>query len=93
MRKIKKEIKGIKQGFLTVYLDLLNVLNLKNIIYVYEYTGNPDDDGYLTAAEYQQQILSQVSTDSYYDLYTIRMKDPYNYTQPIRARLGVQFSF
>lgn len=85
--------KGIKQGFLTVYLDLLNVLNLKNIIYVYEYTGNPDDDGYLTAAEYQQQILSQVSTDSYYDLYTIRMKDPYNYTQPIRARLGLQFSF
>ena len=85
--------RGKKPGALTIYLDLLNVLNLKNIIYVYEYTGNPDDDGYLSAAEYQQQIKSQISQDSYYDLYSIRMKDPYNYTQPIRARLGIQFSF
>lgn len=85
--------KGKKPGYLTVYLDILNLFNLKNVIYVYEYTGNADDDGYLSAAEYQQQILSQVSTDSYYDLYSIRMRDPYNYSQPIRARLGVQFSF
>ena len=85
--------KGKKPGYLTVYLDILNLFNIKNVIYVYEYTGNADDDGYLSAAEYQQQILSQISTDSFYDLYSIRMQDPYNYSQPIRARLGVQFSF
>ena len=85
--------KGKKPGYLTVYLDILNLFNIKNVIYVYEYTGNADDDGYLSAAEYQQQILSQISTDSFYDLYSIRMQDPYNYSQPIRARLGLQFSF
>ena len=85
--------KAKKPGFLTVYLDILNVLNLKNVIAVYEYTGNADDDGYLSAAEYQQQIQAQVDMDSYYDLYTIMMQNPYNYSQPIRARLGIQFSF
>ena len=85
--------KGKKPGFITVYLDILNLFNFKNIISVYEYTGNPDDDGYLSATEYQQQINSQVDVGAYIDQYMIRMQTPYNYSSPIRARLGVQFNF
>ena len=95
MLSLKKDDKGetIKRGFLDVYLEVLNLFNFKNVIYVYEYTGNADDDGYLTATEYQQQINSQVSVASYKDYYRMRMSDPYNYTRPTRVVLGVSFSF
>ena len=95
MLSLKKDDKGetTKRGFLDVYLEILNLFNFKNIIYVYEYTGNADDDGYLTATEYQQQINSQVSVPSYSNYYLMRMQDPYNYTRPTRGVLGVSFSF
>jgi len=95
MLSLKKDDKGktTMKGFLDVYLEVLNLFNFKNVIYVYEYTGNADDDGYLTATEYQQQINSQVSVDSYRWYYGMRMADPYNYTRPTRVVLGVSFSF
>ncbi len=95
MLSLKKDEKGetTKRGFLDVYLEVMNLFNFKNVIYVYEYTGNADDDGYLTATEYQQQINSQVSVASYSNYYRMIMQDPYNYTRPIRVILGVSFSF
>lgn len=91
--KKNEEGKPTKQAFLNVYLDVMNLFNFKNVIYVYDYTGNADDDGYLTASEYQQQINSQVDVASYCDYYRMRVADPYNYTMPTRVRLGVNFSF
>ena len=82
-----------KQGFLNIYLDVMNLFNFKNVIYVYEYTGNANDDGYLTASEYQQQINSQVDVSAYSNYYRMRVANPYNYTMPTRVRLGVNFSF
>lgn len=95
MLNLKKNEEGdvTKKGYLNVYLEVMNIFNFKNVIYVYEYTGNPDDDGYLTASEYQQQINSQVSVASYTDYYRMLIRDPYNYTMPTRVRLGVSFSF
>lgn len=85
--------KAVKQGSLTVYLDIQNLFNFKNVISVYDYTGNPDDDGYLSAAEYQQAINSQVYVPSYINYYEMRVQNPYNYSRPIRVSLGVQFGF
>ena len=85
--------KKTKPGYLTIYVDIQNLFNFKNVISVYDYTGNPDDDGYLSAAEYQQAINSQVYVDSYINYYLMRVKNPYNYSRPIRASLGIQFSF
>ena len=92
---LKKNEKGmpVKQGFINVYLEVMNIFNFKNVLYVYEYTGNADDDGYLTATEYQQQINSQVDVASYSNYYRMRMMDPYNYSMPTRVRLGIQFQF
>ncbi len=90
----KKDDKGnTKEYILNVYLQVLNILNSRNIMGVYAATGNPDDDGYLAAAEYQAQINSQLDTESYIDLYRIRMNSPYNYSSPRMIRLGVGFSF
>ena len=85
--------KAAKIGYVTVYVDIQNLFNFKNIISVYDYTGNADDDGYLSAAAYQQQINSQVYVPSYIDYYTMRVQNPYNYSRPIRASLGIQFGF
>jgi outer membrane receptor protein involved in Fe transport len=85
--------KAAKLGYLTVYLDIQNLFNFKNVISVYDYTGNADDDGYLSAAAYQQQINSQIYVPSYIWYYQMRVQNPYNYSRPFRASLGIQFGF
>ncbi|MDR1346314.1 MAG: TonB-dependent receptor [Bacteroidales bacterium] len=92
-KKVEKEKAAAKRGMLTVYLDITNLLNLKNIVNVYSYTGSPEDDGYLSAEQYQQNIQAQFYTPSYIDYYTMRVKDPYNYARPCRVNLGLQLSF
>jgi len=85
--------KASKPGYLTVYVDIQNIFNFKNVISVYDYTGNADDDGYLSAAEYQQSINSQIYVPSFINYYRMTVQNPYNYSQPIHASLGVQFGF
>ncbi len=79
--------------YLNIYLLVLNVLNTQNVMGVYRYTGNPDDDGYLQAAEFQSQINSSLDPTAYRDLYSVRINNPYNYSLPRRIRVGVQFNF
>ena len=82
-----------KGGSLNVYLDILNLLNTKNVTGVYPATGSPNDDGYLSAPEYQTQINQQVSSQSYRDLYGVWINNPYNYSSPRQIRLGLMFNF
>jgi hypothetical protein len=69
------------------------VLNTENVMGVYRATGNPDDDGYLSAAEYQAQINATTNPESFRQLYALSMNSPYNYSLPRRIRLGVMFNF
>ena len=85
--------KAAKMGYMTIYVDIQNLFNFKNVISVYDYTGNADDDGYLSAAAYQQQINSQIYVPSYVNYYEMRVQNPYNYSRPFRASLGIQFGF
>ena len=89
----KKDSKKSKEVYLNIYLQVLNVLNTKNITDVYAATGNADDDGYLAAAEYQAGINAQIDPQSYKDLYALRVNSPYNYSSPRRLRLGVSLNF
>ena len=82
-----------KGGSLNVYLDILNLLNTKNVTGVYPATGSASDDGYLSAPEYQNQINQQVSSQSYRDLYSVWIDNPYNYSSPRQIRLGLMFNF
>ena len=79
--------------YLNVYVLILNALNTKNIMGVYRYTGNPDDDGYLQAADFQAQINSSLDSEAFRDLYSVAVQNPYNYALPRRIRLGVMFNF
>jgi len=79
--------------FANVYLEVLNVLNAMNIMGVYRATGNPDDDGYLAAAEYQAGIEAQLDPIAYREQYALKVNSPYNYSLPRRIRLGVMLNF
>ncbi|MFC2101599.1 TonB-dependent receptor domain-containing protein [Bacteroidota bacterium] len=82
-----------KAGSLNLYLDILNLLNTKNVTGVYPATGSATDDGYLSAPEYQNQINQQVSSQSYRDLYSVWIANPYNFSSPRQIRLGLMFNF
>lgn len=78
---------------LNVYLQILNVLNTKNVIGVYGATGNPDDDGYLQAAVWQNDIINSTNETSLRELYSLKVNNPSNYNLPRRLRLGVLVAF
>ncbi|MBU2649383.1 MAG: TonB-dependent receptor [Bacteroidetes bacterium] len=78
---------------LNVYFQINNVLNTKNVMGVYPATGNPDDDGYLAAAEWQRDINDQLDPQSFRDLYAIFINNPGNYSSPRTIRFGLIFNF
>ncbi|MDX1652667.1 MAG: carboxypeptidase regulatory-like domain-containing protein [Brumimicrobium sp.] len=82
-----------KRAFLNVYVRVTNLLNQFNVINVYRATGVPDDDGFLAAAQWQNTIQNQLDEQSYRDLYTMYMINPFNVSVPRTIRLGVKFDF
>jgi len=82
-----------KYGTINVYIEFSNLLNTMNVTAVYPATGSASDDGYLSAPEWQNAISQQVNPQSYSDLYTINMNNPYRYSSPRTIRLGVKFNF
>lgn len=82
-----------KKGFLNVYLRVTNLFNTLNVLNVYRATGNPEDDGYLAASQFQSSIQNQLDEQSFRDLYTIKANNPYNYGIPRTIRLGIKFDF
>jgi hypothetical protein len=87
------EGKPAKRSNLNIYVDIQNLLNTQNILSVYRKTGNPSDDGYLGAAQFQPLIQSQTDEQSFRDLYAVAVNSPFNYSQPRRIRLGLLLNF
>jgi len=82
-----------KTANLTIYLQVLNLLNTRNILAVYKATGNPDDDGYLSSAQAQATISSQVDPTAFSDLYSVKLNNPSNYSRPRVIRIGLLLDF
>ena len=82
-----------KSSFLNAYLQIQNLLDAQNIISVYRATGNPEDDGYLTAAESQNDILSRNSPTSFMYLYSLAVNNPSHYSLPRTFRVGLSLTF
>ncbi|RLD44620.1 MAG: hypothetical protein DRI86_07075 [Bacteroidetes bacterium] len=89
----RKEGSKKNPHYMNVYLQILNVLDTRNVMNVYRYTGNPDDDGYLNAAEHQASINSYEDPQAFIDMYSTKINNPYNYSFPRRIRLGLIFNF
>ncbi len=88
-----KEGEDVNQGYINVYFQFINLLNTRNVINVYPYTGNPNDDGYLSAPEWQRQINNQLDPQSFREMYSLYVNRPMNYSTPIQIRFGLIFNF
>ena len=82
-----------KSANLNIYLWISNLFNTKNILGVYRFTGTPNDDGYLAAAQYQPQINTETNPSSYRNYYTMNVDNPYNLGAPRTVRLGIRLDF
>jgi len=78
---------------LNIYAYIQNLLNTRNILGVYRYTGRPDDDGYLTSSIGEVVTQNQTNAQSFQDLYRVAMMNPGNYDLPRRITIGLQFNF
>lgn len=90
--KLKEGSNG-RQAYMNIYFSINNVFNSQNIQGVYSYTGNPDDDGYLSAPQWQSEISQQLNEESYRLLYESYVNNPSNYSSPRTIRVGVIFNF
>ena len=75
------------------FVYISNLLNTRDVLGVYRYTGRPDDNGYLVSANGQQAASTQYNPQSYYDLYTIDNQNPGYLNNPRRINIGLQFNF
>lgn len=84
----------LKKPFtLNIYTYAQNLLNTKNVIGVYRYTGSPNDDGYLESPQGIQALnTSYLYPQSYEDLYRIRLNSG-NLGAPRRIFVGFTISF
>ena len=90
--KKEGESKGREMG-VNVYLQVLNLLNSKNITDVYPATGNANDDGYLSAPAWQREINSQIDPQAFIQMYQLIVNNGYYYSMPRHIRLGLSFNF
>ena len=89
---------GAKRGLdLNVYMRVSNLLDRRNVLGVYRYTGSPSDDGFLNSAQGQAFLLGGFSQgqslDAYLASYQWRLLNPDLYSLPRRIFLGAIFDF
>jgi hypothetical protein len=89
----KKDSENKNQANLNIYLQVLNVFNNRNVLGVYQFTGNPDDDGYLASSQAQAALATANSPQAFRDLYTIRMANPGFFNKPRQIRVGLLLEF
>ena len=78
---------------LRVFLWVQNLLNAANVLGVYRFTGSAYDDGFLSSPQAQEQTRVATNTQSFVDLYNIRLVNPNNFTTPRLTRIGVSLYF
>ncbi len=95
--KINKEFEikwsDKKSSHINVYVQVQNLFDARNIINVYRATGNPEDDGYLTAAASQNSIESRNDENAFRYLYSLAVNNPEHYSLPRMWRAGLSIKF
>ncbi|MFK7972237.1 MAG: TonB-dependent receptor, partial [Bacteroidia bacterium] len=88
----KKDMSKKRYDF-NFYLTILNIFNARNVLGVYQYTGLPDDDGYLASDVGRQDIQFQINPETFNDLYQVSVQNPFNLSRPRTIQLGLLMSF
>jgi len=81
---------------LNVYFRVSNLLDRKNTINVYRFTGSPSDDGFLASPRGQDSLAGAVNADhlaGQLASYQYRLTNPDNFSLPRRMYIGAIFAF
>lgn len=85
---------GKHETMLQAIVSVTNIFDIRNIKSVWPVTGNPEDDGYLTDPETQNDINQHLDAQSYRDLRTITYLNNYwRYSQPRSVMLQLLYTF
>ena len=83
--------------FFNAYLRVQNLFNTKNVINLYKFSNDPDNDGFLQSSFGQDRIKGVIDTsrdvNAFLDAYSWRLLAPGNYTLPRRIYVGVIMDF
>ncbi len=86
-------VKAKKVHKLSTFIYFQNLLNTREVMGVYGYTGRPNDNGYLSSSFGQQAIPIQTSPQAYQDLYKIATSAPGNLNYARTINLGIEYNF
>lgn len=94
--QISKDLKFGKGSYANIYLRVSNVLNRKNVLGVYPFTGSAEDPGFLQSSFGADQLNtisgSSRPVESYLAAYSWNVLNPGFFTLPRRIFLGAIFS-
>ncbi|RLD57873.1 MAG: hypothetical protein DRJ05_09010 [Bacteroidetes bacterium] len=79
--------------YIGAYVWVENLFDKQNLYYIDPNTGEPDNDGYLSDPNWQQEIENQLNPDSYRWLYQQKLRNPDYYAKPRMVRLGIVAKF
>lgn len=91
----KKDAKPADKRLLAfqVYVQIQNLIDTRNVVGVYRFTGTPSDDGFLSDPSSLPIIQASLNPQAFRDQYAAIANRPNNYSLPRRIFLGVLFSF
>lgn len=82
-----------------VYLWVINILNIKNVVGVFNQSGDPNDDGYLTSPQGLSTVegirnqYGNSTADLYKELYKALNYSTGNFGTPRQIRLGIRLNY
>lgn len=86
-----------KKMWFNAYFRVQNLFNTKNIVNVFKYSQDAENDGFLQSTFGEDRIRGVVDTgrdvEAFLDAYAWRLLSPGNYTLPRRMYLGVILDF
>ena len=92
-KDVPEGIKPKKPLYLKAILTVNNLLNTRDVLGVYGYTGKANDNGYLTSAQGQQYVPQQINPSSYRTLYNIYINNPGNLNYARTINFALEFTF
>lgn len=92
--KIEKGFQLTQQKMsINFYVWVQNLLNQTNVLKVYGATGSPTNDDFLISDSGIGIANSQIDTQSFEELYTLKLQNPANIGQGRITRMGVSLGF
>ncbi len=85
---------GKRDTYITAAITVNNLFDIRNVLNVFNVTGNPEDNGYLTDPESQQVINAYLDPQAFRDIYTIVLRNgTWHYSSPRTIRLSLSYNF